>query len=78
MEKVYAITENELRDLLYDSIELQMLLNDGVLDNWEWYGESRCEIIKEYFPEASDEELEELSFGDCVDVLLNDYSEVEK
>ena len=77
MEKVYMITENELRDLLYDSIKLQMLVSDGVYE-CEWYGESRCEIIQEYFPEASEEELEELDFGDCVDVLLNDYLEIEK
>lgn len=77
MEKVYMITENELRDLLYDSIKLQMLVSDDVCE-WEWYGESRCEIIQEYFPEASEEELEELDFEDCVDVLLKDYSEVEK
>ena len=39
MTNYVKITEEEYKDLLINSLELQYLLIGGV-DNWEWYGES--------------------------------------
>ena len=36
--KKYIVSEDTLKRLLEDSIELAMLNADGV-DNWTWYGE---------------------------------------
>lgn len=77
MEKMYLVSESELRDLIYNTLTLTMLERNGV-DNWDWYCEGRSAIICDYFPDATEEELDELDFGDCVDILLNDYCEVER
>lgn len=45
MERVFAIYENELIELLHDSMKLAALENGGV-DNWEWYGISIVEFEK--------------------------------
>ena len=66
MEKYYKISESELLNLLEAAIENNMLQTDGV-DNWEWYGESRKEIIKEYFPNKNEEELNDYSFEDDIE-----------
>lgn len=77
VDKMYLVSEEELRDLINNSIALQMLMRDGVAD-WVWYGESYKDIVQEYFPEASEEELSELSFDNCVDIIIKDYCEVER
>lgn len=76
MEKYYKISEKELIELLATSIEMDMLNRDGV-DNWMWYGEGFNDMIKEYFPEATEEEMENLSFSNCAKTLLENYPEVE-
>ena len=45
MYKYYKIHEDALRDLLYDSFKLAALENGGV-NNWEWYGMSISDFIK--------------------------------
>ena len=35
--KYYAVSEDELRELIHDSMKLCALESGGV-DNWEWYG----------------------------------------
>ena len=47
-------------------------------DNWSSCGSEYDKIIKVYFPNATEEELDELDFEDCVDIILNDYCEVER
>lgn len=66
--KYYKISEDKLRKLLEDSLELSMLNIDGV-DNWTWYGESYRELIKEYIPDAD----EDTSFSDVATLLLKEY-----
>lgn len=66
--KYYKISEDKLRKLLEDSLELNMLNIDGV-DNWTWYGASRRELIKEYIPDAG----EDTDFSDVATLLLKDY-----
>ena len=46
MSKVYLITEETLRGLLYDSHKLTILERDGV-DNWSWYMEGRTQYLAE-------------------------------
>lgn len=75
MEKYYKISESELIKLLATSIEMDALEFDGV-DNWSWYGESFNEIVQEYFPDKTEEELEDITFEDCAEILLADYIEV--
>ena len=66
--KYYKISEDKLRKLLEDSLELNMLNIDGV-DNWTWYGESYRELIKEYIPNAD----EDTDFSDVATLLFKDY-----
>lgn len=66
--KYYKISEDKLRKLLEDSLELSMLNWDGV-DNWSWYGASYRELIKEYIPNAN----EDADFSDVATLLLKDY-----
>lgn len=75
--RYYKISESDLNGLLVDSLELCMLNRDGV-DNWTWYGESYRNIIKEYFPNKSEEELEDYSFNDCAEEDIKSYNFVEK
>lgn len=76
MEKYYKISESKLVELLATSIEMDALNACGV-DNWMWYGENFNEVIKEYFPEATEEETENIDFGDCAKSILTDYEEAE-
>lgn len=75
--KKYIVSEDTLKRLLEDSIELAMLNADGV-DNWTWYGEGRRELIKEYFPDASEEELEDLDFENCAEKDLEKFEVLEE
>ena len=74
MAKYYQISEFELRELLKDSLTLLMLKSDGV-DNWEWYGQSYGDIVRDYFPKIDEEELYDLGFDDCVNLIIKDYEE---
>ena len=75
--KYYLVPEADLINLLETSIWGQMLERDGV-DNWTWYGESRKDIIKEYFSDKTDEELEDYNFNDCAEEDIKSYNFVEK
>lgn len=55
MEKTYQISESELIELIHDSMKLCALENGGV-DNWEWYGISISD-----FEKANGNELYELA-----------------
>ena len=70
MEKYFKISESELRELLRDSLLLQALDQGGV-DNWDWYGAS----IKDFLASACSPE--ENDFTDLAEHYLNDYQEVE-
>lgn len=65
-EKHYIISENMLREYLTKSIRYNALVNGGV-DNWEWYGESICEKIKQY---SEDYEKDFEDIEDIVDYKL--------
>lgn len=76
-EKKYILTENQLLELLQDSLELQYLKANGV-DNWCWYGEGRSLFIAECL-NISEEEVAENNYGidDIAIKLLNIYKEVQ-
>lgn len=59
----YILTENQLKSLLEDQATLEALENGGV-DNWEWYSESLYE--SPYWNESTGKMN--------VDSLLNNYS----
>lgn len=60
MEKTYVVYENELRELIHDSLKLMALENGGV-DNWEWYGDSLNDFLnrngEEDFYKMAEKEL---------------------
>ena len=45
--KRYIIKESELLELLEANLRLAALENGGV-DNWEWYGDSLCDYLRNY------------------------------
>jgi hypothetical protein len=51
--KYYKVSEEELLQLLEDSLKLMVLERDGV-DNWEWYMEGRSECMQEWYKEDLD------------------------
>lgn len=60
MEKAYVVYENQLRELIHDSLKLMALENGGV-DNWEWYGDSLNDFLnnngEEDFYKMAEKEL---------------------
>ena len=68
MERQFIVTESELRELIHDSLMFCALQNGGV-DNWEWYGESICNFLEGNAAPGEDE-------YDIAERLLNeDYIE---
>lgn len=65
MEKTYQVSESELIELIHDSMKLCALENGGV-DDWEWYGISISD-----FEKANGDELYELARKE-----LENYPEV--
>ena len=74
MKKYRLVPETELLDLLENSNKLQALENGGV-DNWDWYGAS----IRDYFEACITElnleldEDEDLDFTTIAKIDLNNY-----
>lgn len=77
MEKMYLISESELRNLIHNTLTVTMLIRAGV-DNWLSCSSEYDKIIRAYFPNATEEELDELDFENCVDIILKNYCEVER
>ena len=48
--KYVWIKKSEYEELIKDSFKLQCLENGGV-DNWQWYSESLTEWYKKYYPD---------------------------
>lgn len=72
LDKFYLVEKEELVDLIATYYKMIMLERDGV-DNWTWYGESRKDIIKERFPDATEGDLEDMDFYDCARADLENY-----
>ena len=69
MEKYYKVSESKLRELIYDSLILCALQNGGV-DNWEWYGASIHDFLEANSVQGEDE-------YDIAEKELENYEEVE-
>ena len=69
MEKYYKVSESELRELIHDSLMLCALQNGGV-DNWEWYGASIHDFLEANGAQCEDE-------YDIAEKELKNYEEVE-
>ena len=72
--KYYKISEKELKDLLASHLELNQLQWSGV-DNWCWYGESKCEYLEEYKKEEKIEEDEDFDFKSIAEREIKVYKE---
>ena len=72
LDKFYLVEEEELIELIANYYEVMMLEGDGV-DNWIGYGESYRDILKERFPKATEEDLEDMDFYDCARANLENY-----
>lgn len=46
MSKYYKVNENTMRELYYDHL-LLMALQNGNVENWEWYGEAIHDFLQE-------------------------------
>ena len=68
-EKKYVITESELLELLCCQMECAMNERDGV-DNWSWYGTSRNDVIREFYPGEEDPEDEDVGFYETAVAIL--------
>lgn len=77
MEKMYLVSESELRDLIYNTL-IATMFTRTVVGSWSFCDGEHNKIIREYFPNATEEEFDGLDFENCVDIILNDYCEVER
>ena len=78
--KRYIIKESELLELLEANLRLAALDNGGV-DNWEWYGDSLCDYLRNYCEwnniQYEDEEGDPVIDYDTLALLeLEDYREL--
>lgn len=74
MEKMYIINESRLKYLIEQDAILQALEAGGV-DNWCWYGESKCEYLEEYKKEEKIEESEDFDFESLAEREIKVYKE---
>lgn len=80
MENKYIVPEKRLRELLEAEARLNALEWGGV-DNWEWYGDSLCDYLRNYCKwnnmRYEDEEGDPVIDYNTLALLeLNDYREL--
>ena len=76
----YVVKESELLELLEARLRLAALENGGV-DNWEWYGDSLCDYLRNYCEwnnmQYEDEDGDPVIDYDTLALLeLDDYREL--
>ena len=72
-KKMIQIEEDELRQLLYDSLFLEMLEQAGV-DNWTWYGANRDEYVADLLGISEAEVYDrDLGIEDVVEKEIKKY-----
>lgn len=73
----YILTEEQLLNLIEDSIVLRCLDTDGV-DNWSWYMESKNSTIADTLDIPIQEVIEnDLTFRDAAKKEINRYKKLE-
>lgn len=71
------VPKDELKDLLYDSLQLQALDCGGV-DNWDWYGASIRDFIDAAKTDYNVPEDDDFNISDMADVDVEGYRTVEE
>jgi len=74
MEKFYKVSESKLRELIYDSLRWIALENGGV-DNWDWYGASLTDYLHGY--NETESSLYDSIYDIATDLVHQEYEEVE-
>lgn len=73
MKQYYVLTQQELLSLLTDCLKLTALDKGGV-DNWEWYGDSIGDFIKDQIKEHHLDPAWDWEMEDVAKLHLKDYS----
>lgn len=71
--KTYKLTEMQLLELLTDSARLACL-NEGGVDNWEWYGANTKDFIHNMGVDTSKDD--DYGFDDVARIWINEYEEL--
>ena len=74
MIRQFLITETRLRELLEAEARLEALECGGV-DNWDWYGDSLCDWLKE-FKSWNNMQNKDIDFEDVVDLGVEEFIEI--
>lgn len=74
MEKFYKVSESKLKELIYDSLRWNALENGGV-DNWDWYGASLTDYLHGY--NETESSLYDDIYGIATDLVHQEYEEVD-
>lgn len=74
--KYYKISEEELKELLYDHYVLDCLYEAGV-DNWLYYMDNRIDFINLALGRNQEDWNENLDFSDIVERDLTEYEEID-
>lgn len=77
MERRFIISESMLHYLLVCQMESEMNRRDGV-DNWEWHGESRKDIIEDYCPDYDEENDCDLTFDEVARLRIDNGEFIEE
>ena len=73
MKKYRLVPETELRHYIEAWLKLQALENGGV-DNWEWYGASLGDFLESWAKETGrDPEDEDLDFNEIINEDIKEY-----
>ena len=75
MKTYYLVTERTLKSVLEDALKFRALESGGV-DNWEWYGASLGDFLKECALENEIEDEEDYSFEDIVKSDLKYFKKI--
>lgn len=79
-ERRFIVSESDLIEMLEALMEKEMNERDGV-GNWEWYGESHLETVRDFYPESiSEKEIlnRSIGFRECAKAIIEHkkYDEV--
>ena len=75
MKTYYLVSEENFKSILKDVLKFRALESGGV-DNWEWYGASLYDFLKEWASENEIGDEENYSFKDIVKSELKFFKKV--
>ena len=75
MKTYYLISERTFKPILEDALKFRALESGGV-DNWEWYGASFSDFLKEWASKNEIEDEEDYSFEDIVKSDLKYFKKI--